>query len=253
MCPMRPALVAALVSALTMVMGFSLCAQVRAESTDEVGVRVEALAQEAKSMVGASLYEEAIARYMQAYHLQPAGLLLYNVAFIYDKKLGDAALAVEFYRRYLRSYEPDVGMVRRTLSRLRELKGAAESLDGRRRAERALSGDPDGDWNIGWITVGSGGAVLTGGLAVGVLSLKTTQQFDATNDPVLRKGLAAKGGQQALAANILMGLGGAILATGVVLLLLDGDDQDEARAQERIFPLLSRSAGGFTLGVEGRW
>ncbi|MEC9073230.1 MAG: hypothetical protein VX938_12640, partial [Myxococcota bacterium] len=203
MSSIRPALVTVCLSVIVALATLAHAPPVRAseQAGDTTERVVEVLAQEAKELVQASLYEEAISRYMQAYQLQPAGPLLYNVAFIYDKKLGNGELAQEFYRRFLRSHDPDVGLVRRTLSRLRDLQGDV-GPDGRTTSESQGTGKSEG-WNGGVITMGVGGLVLAGGLGVGLLSLKTTREFNATNDPLLQADLEVRGGREAMTANIM--------------------------------------------------
>ena len=216
---------------------------------------VEVLAQEAKELVQAAMYEEAISRYMKAYQLQPAGLLLYNVAFIYDKKIGDARLATEFYRRYLRSQDPDVNLVRRTLNRLRELHEEAGPDDKGPSPTESGSGT-NGGLIAGWIMAGTGTAVLAGGVGLGVVSLQTTQDYESASpqNPALKNELYVLADRQADQANILMGVGGVTMVAGVVLLFLNwGDDTSEARAQGDLAPLVSVTTGGVSVGLGGRW
>ena len=101
--------------------------------------------------------------------------------------------------------------------------------------------------------MGAGGLVLVGGLGLGLVSLQTTKEFNATTDPILQANLEVRGGREALTANILMGVGGATVATGLLVWLLSDDDVSEAQVQERFSPLVSASPGGFVLGVGGHW
>jgi tetratricopeptide (TPR) repeat protein len=64
----------------------------------------------------------AVAFYMKAYALNVDPRVLFNVAQIYDKKVQDRDLALEYYRRYLKSTTTEVDLVRKATERVTELQ-----------------------------------------------------------------------------------------------------------------------------------
>ncbi len=68
---------------------------------------------------GLGHYDRAVQAFLQAYQVDPAPILLYNVAQAYWKK-GDEEPAIIYYRRYLQA-DPSSKNRRRVLARIREL------------------------------------------------------------------------------------------------------------------------------------
>ena len=64
----------------------------------------------------------AVAFYMKAYALSVDPRVLFNVAQIYDRKVQDRDLALEYYRRYLKSTTTEVDLVRKATERVAELQ-----------------------------------------------------------------------------------------------------------------------------------
>ncbi len=86
--------------------------------------KVEQLSEEAMAKYEAADYAGAIAIYLQAYKVQPAGALLYNVATIYDRKLNQRDLAIEYYRRFLSASDAEPDLVRKAVARVQTLEEA---------------------------------------------------------------------------------------------------------------------------------
>lgn len=81
----------------------------------------------------------------------------------------------------------------------------------------------------GWVSLALGSAALVGGGIMGGLSDQSQSDFDATDIEIDARSLKDRGEQQAMAANGLFALGGALAVTGVILLIADaGEDQGEA-------------------------
>jgi hypothetical protein len=70
---------------------------------------------------------EAIATYLKAYEVSKAGVILYNVATIYDRSLHERSLAAEYFRRYLRAPDAEPDLVRKATERLETLKKEADA------------------------------------------------------------------------------------------------------------------------------
>lgn len=64
----------------------------------------------------------SIRLYREAYDFAPIADILYNIARIYDAKLGDRPLAVEFYRRFVADPGADPNRVKRASERIAALR-----------------------------------------------------------------------------------------------------------------------------------
>jgi tetratricopeptide (TPR) repeat protein len=86
----------------------------------------EQLANEAYEQHAAGKYAEAIATYLKVFEISKAGVVLFNVARIYDHKLHERTLAMEYYRRYLVAPDAEPELVQKATQRLTELKREAQ-------------------------------------------------------------------------------------------------------------------------------
>jgi hypothetical protein len=109
---------------------------------DETTETVEQLAERAYSLQAAGKDAEAITIYLKVYDLSKDGILLLNVARIYDTKLHEPALAAEFYRRYLLAPDADADRVKKVTDRLAVLKREAEEERTRMVAPAAPTAAP---------------------------------------------------------------------------------------------------------------
>lgn len=69
-------------------------------------------------------YSEAVALYIEAYSAAPNADMLYNLARIYDTKLSDRPLAINFYRRYISDPGAIADRVKIASERLGQLREA---------------------------------------------------------------------------------------------------------------------------------
>lgn len=92
------------------------------------------LSDQAYERYEAADFPGAIALYMKAYALNVDSRILFNVAQIYDKKVQDRDLALEYYRRYLKSTTTEVDLVRKATERVTELQ---RQLDEKPKSEPA--------------------------------------------------------------------------------------------------------------------
>ncbi len=104
----------------------------RAAGADEPKPTVEAkrseeLAGQAFELYKKNQFADAITLYMRAYQLAPAGVLLFNVAKIYDQKLQDRAQAVEHYRRAAAATDLDPELTKRSRERAAALQGEIDA------------------------------------------------------------------------------------------------------------------------------
>jgi hypothetical protein len=86
----------------------------------------EELADQAYKQQAAGKYAEAIGTYVRAYELSGAGAILFNVATIYDRKLHERSLAMEYFRRYLQTADAQAAFVQKATDRLSVLRAEAD-------------------------------------------------------------------------------------------------------------------------------
>src|SRR4051794_19658668 len=67
----------------------------------------EQLAQQAYDANAKGDYQAALSLYQQAYKATPAGVILFNIANLYDKRLKDRDAALDYYRRYINSSDTE--------------------------------------------------------------------------------------------------------------------------------------------------
>lgn len=201
--------------------------------SDDTLEQVEQFAARARSAYQGGRYEEAIGYYLRAYRLEPAGALLYNIAYIFDRKLGEAESAMDYYRRYVRASDAEPDVVERALARIAEIKEQGRSTP-RPIDEPDPTPDPDPSNTIvrpqpsppmsghelaGWVTLSVGVAGIVGATTMSIVAQQTSSDFDTETQLSSLPGLRDRGESQALTADILWGVGGAAVVTGVVLLL----------------------------------
>ncbi len=220
---------------------------------------VEALAAQAKQYYLAGDYGGAVAAYLRAYRTAPAAGLLYNVAIIYDKKLGERDLAVDFYRRYIAAPDADPSVVERATLRVQELKAEKAAVEAATLAppppppveappqqvtQPVRTGDPGrGQRLAGWVTLGAGVAAAGVGVVFGVQAQSSQDDFEAGTTLTEKHDARDQGEQQALIADVLYGVGAAAAITGLVLVLTAPDG--EAVSGLRVAPTPDGAALGW--------
>lgn len=209
-----------------------------AETDAEVAARVEALAKEGRALYDDGDYAGAVKRYLEAYQLAPSAGALYNIAFVYDKKLGEIGLAINYYRRYVADPDAEPDAVARATRRIEELKAL--------QAQRAAKPKPASSAQrvAGWVTLGAGGLLVAGGVTFGVLASDAESEFDASRDLEEKRELRDQAETQALVSDVLLGTGLVAAAVGVVL-VVTGDD-DDSSSSVQVGASFDRDAGGRT-------
>lgn len=99
----------------------------------------EELAQQAFDAYSKGEYIQAIALYKKAYQASSAGVILFNIANVYDKKVKDKEQALDYYRRYLRSGDTEPELVKRASERLDIVRAEIEATRAAAQEERAAS------------------------------------------------------------------------------------------------------------------
>lgn len=238
-------------------------ARARAPQPDSVADRVEALAQEASELVRSGEFHGGIARYEEAYRIEPAAALLYNIAFVYDRKLDDPRSARVYYERYLLAPDAEPDGSARARDRLVDLKrvadrapepalvssaGSAERTGNPDAAVRFALVEPPRKNTWAWSLLGSGGVALGVGAAFQHMAGLSAVEANATQGAE-RTILAARVKDQELIAWSAMGLGVASAVTGGLLLLLN--DEPDTQASLQVQPIVGPGLAGLSLG--SRW
>lgn len=224
--------------ARTTALALMLTTPVAAQPTDTV-TQVEALAGEARTLYNAGEFGQAVAVYLEAYKLQPNAAVLYNVAVIYDKKLEEVDLAIDFYRRYIGSPDADPAAVQRATVRVQQLKAEQAA---RREADLATlptrterpavsdtlepvtAGRPMSSQKVwGFVVAGAGVALLGGGATMGVLAGDAADDFANSTDLEAKLEHRDTTETRALVADVLYGVGAAAVITGLAMVIFDAD------------------------------
>ncbi len=217
---------------------------------------VEALAAQGLECFQKRDFNCAVDKYREAYRIEPVAALLYNIAFIYDKKLEQLQLARDYYFRYVKAPDPDPDTKLAALERIVEIDQILKD----RTPDPKDDPDPpppppppppdDTQLYAGWATLGAG--VLIGGVG-GVFGLLASQAADtqsSTTDPGEWNDIRDSAPTQAVIGDIGMIVGGAAIVTGLVLVLTHDDGTQpatEAGASLQVAP----SASGFGLSIGG--
>lgn len=247
-----------------------LAATLLATSTMLAASRSEAqtadeLSQQAFDKYQAADYPSAVALYMKAYEQSVDARILFNIAQIYDKKVQDRDLAIEFYRRYLKSTTTEPELVAKSTARIAELtrqqqakpetpapaaapppaSGEAASPPPPPPAAPPPAEESSPPFFIGWIVTGTlaAGAIVTGSLALEASAevRDATYQGDTPPDDVQSSETAAS----TLAGVTDALIAGAVLAGGITLVLqLTHDGKAEKTGGLQLRPLASHTGGG---------
>jgi hypothetical protein len=225
-------------------------------------------------------FATAVGLYLSAYEAAPSGSILYNIARIYDLKLADRPLAINFYRRYIADPGAQAELIQVAKERLGELHdadlAASKPTDqgptsaSARMERRTGSPRPLGEavqkqrnaWSsLRWVgvavaAVGVASVGVGGGFGLTAMSRQRTAN-DACdgNACTTQAGVDAAHAARraATVSNIGFAAGGALLATGAAMFFLGGDRQRErgSRADIRVGTWATASAA--SLQISGRW
>ena len=242
-------------------------------------VVAEQKAAQAFEAYGQKRFPEAVALYLEAYKAAPSADVLYNVARIYDAKLGDRPLAISFYRRYIAdpgAVSDRIQIANERLAALREAELAvtrapepepAAPAPGASPAARAdgASFDAEGSWQpaevTGVIMAVTGVVALGVGAGYGIAAMSETKTVrDICPNDVCseQRGIdaAESASDHAAVSTIALASGGALLAVGAVLYFWLGDqpaDTPRQAAGNHLQLALGQRPGGAALELGGTW
>jgi hypothetical protein len=203
--------------------------------------RAEVLSAQAEKAFSDSRFEDAIRLYLDAWEAMPSAAILYNVGFIYERRLNEPELALDYYRKVASSSDVEPATLTKAKARIAALESGLakprepvvppkEPVIGRVTEEPVDVEPPESpevpDFIeetsvIPWIVTGVGGAILLGGIATGFLAMGTHSDFEAATAAANKDSLQSSGQTQALVADLLMGTGLAVAAGGFIWALLD--------------------------------
>ena len=217
-------------------------------------------------------YRAAIEKFVEAYAIDHDPNLLFNLARCYEK-LGDLPAAIEKYQAFLAAPGADTeGRVKANaslaeLERLRDQGGTKPVADEPSVGERSSaeadasadsSGAARGPWP--WLTLGAG--VLVTGVGATLYALGVHDHSQVTGSagygnpslvsPMTRaeaQSYVDSGNTKKIVGGIGLGLGGALIATSVVLFVTGKSESPSATASARV--TLAPGANGFYAGYSG--
>jgi tetratricopeptide (TPR) repeat protein len=221
-------------------------------------------------------FSEAVALYIEAYDASPNADILYNVARIYDTKLADRPLAINFYRRYIGdpgAVADRIQLANERLVALREAELAAAQPATTAAAPVARTGAAPvlvpaaPGWSTTELTgvaMAATGVVALGvGAGFGLAAMKSAHTSkDLCNGSVCseQRGIDANRSarDRALVSTIGFASGGALLALGAAFYFWLGDEPSERPQQASAGNLqlgaqLAQSRGGWSLELAGSW
>jgi hypothetical protein len=247
-----------------------------AESDGAVAVAEQKAAQ-AFEAYQAKRFGQAVALYIEAYDASPNADILYNVARIYDTKLGDRPLAINFYRRYIGDPGaiPDrIQLANERLLALREAELAANRPVATLNAPAAPAvaaaapiepahGSPNAAEVTGIVLAASGVVALGVGAGFGIAAMNEARTSrDLCDGSVCREqhgiDAAEDATHHALVSTIGFASGGALLALGAACYFWLGGESSERPEQAssgglELGPRVAQSAGGWSLELAGSW
>jgi hypothetical protein len=224
----------------------------------------------------AKRFSEAVALYVEAYDASPNADILYNIARIYDTKLGDRPLAINFYRHYITDpgAAPDrIQLANERLLALRDAEAAASPPSPAAAAPAAAApvaapprvsaaGMTAGEW--GAIALAVTGAAAAGiGAGFGFAAIDETHTMRRLCDGNVcreQRGIDAAKSAEANARISTIGLasGGALLALGAALYFWPSAERSERPEQASLAGLeldanVHQTPGGWSLELTGTW
>lgn len=222
--------------------------------------------------------EGAIRLFEQAYELDPKPNLVFNIGRVYEE-LGDLQRAIDFYSRF--TVQAGIRLETRQLAaeRIRVLRDILSQSQQPEPAPEPTAAPaepgppPPGEWTpsadagseepmdvttppvdrgrglriAGYTLLGVGLGAGAAALGLGVSGLNSEKQAERSCAPLCQPSEIDTIRQQLLAADVLGGLTGALLATSVVLMIV-GIKRDETRERK-----LSARVTPSPLGLRVRW
>ncbi len=203
-------------------------------------------------------YTGAIELFKKAYEIEPVPNLLFNIARCYEK-LEDWDSAISNYQKFV--VEPDVEKSARQaalerIEALNQVKLAqaqtqtTEKPDDTVKKTPAPVGEgPDNTW--AYVTLGSGLALVAGGVGFGLLASSKQSEFEQAGSVEEKQSARDSGQTFALVADGMYIVGGVVTLVGAYLLLTSG--KSETASAMQVLPTGWIEASGGGLGLSTRF
>jgi tetratricopeptide (TPR) repeat protein len=220
-------------------------------------------------------FAESVALYIEAYDASPNADILYNVARIYDTKLGDRPLAINFYRRYIAdpgAIADRIQLANERLVALREAELAVSqpaaplapsaAASGAAPAPVAAAHGPSTTEVAGIVMAATGVVAIGVGAGYGFAAMneaRTSRDLCEGGVCSEQRGIDAADDatRHALVTTIGFASGGALLALGAACYFWLGGESSERPEQASgsidLSPRVTESAGGWSLELVGSW
>ncbi len=258
------AFAAALTATVASVPAPALCAT--AEPTTRELERFDRLYAEAERAFEEGRFEDARRLYLSAYDTIPDAAVLFNIAYICEKKLGNLELSEGYYERVAAHRDAPPELIDKAEARLATIRAA---MSGRTNGTAPVNPPPpkeppappelaptapDNLWPL--VTVGAGGLMLVSGLALGGVALGVESRL--ANAETLRQvdraaSLRDSGHGLAAGADALI-FGGLLVAAGGALWHLLDTSADTTGGSSigpaawRLAPSVGPRGGGIVFG-----
>ena len=225
-----------------------------AHPSPEVQKQVEDLSAKAFDAYGKGDFTTALTLYQQALQLAPAAAIYFNVANIYDKKLPDPHLAIDFYRKCVSASDTTPDLSIKATARIQALtQDLLAKQPAAPRADEAAGEDPGKAMKIaGGVILGLGALGLGLGIGFGVDAngkLQTARQTCTGSSCTSQAGVDAMNGANgsATVSTAMFVVGGVAAVTGVVLLAVAPSRKAAPATGLRFTPVVAPGHAGFAL------
>jgi hypothetical protein len=202
-------------------------------------------------------WPKAVAMYMESYKLVPTADVLFNIATIYDKKIHDKRLAIEFYRRHNAATDANPELVSKAIARMSELgheePAPAVTTPPPSPVVRSSSNKRLAFQVAGLVTGVVGLAGLGVGIGYGVDAMNKSDQVKAAGcknntcpDPF--SGATERSAfTSATISTVGLVVGGALTVVGLTLILVAPKKEAPKRASAQLTPAIGAGQIGFSL------
>jgi tetratricopeptide (TPR) repeat protein len=240
--------------------------------TQEEKSEAEALSDKAIEEFSAKNYVGAVELFKQAYEIDPQPNYLFNIGRVYEEA-GDFQNAVDYYGKFVKQPGVDLDSREVALERLRVLRAILEETKEPKEEPEEPKEEPKDEPQVtpppqpvdtdaqrkrkamrgaGFGLVGAGAGALIGAAVVGSLAQGDRDKafdFDEADSLAARQDFLDKSHTKAVTADVLFGVGGALLLTGVVLVAIGYSKPKSQPPRVALTPGFGPTGGGLDLRV----
>ncbi|NVB42705.1 tetratricopeptide repeat protein [Pseudenhygromyxa sp. WMMC2535] len=269
---LRPIVCSILCSSLALSPVIAQAAPAAGEVAADDKSQAESLSDEAIVAFNDKNYEEAAELFKQAYDLDPEPNYLFNIGRVYEEA-GELESAVEYYASFVKQPGVDLDSRQVALDRLKVLRQIIEETKDPE-PEASPEPEPEPEPEVAPVTeppadegaeeaerkrkvmrgagfglVGVGAAALIGGAVAGGLAQGDNRSAADAENIEDRRDLLASSRSKAVAADVLYGVGGALLVAGVVLVVVGYKKPKKSSSRVAFSPSFGPSGAGADLRV----